>query len=84
MLWFGGLHGLMKDVNSLRNLRSSGRIRKSKTDSNWKNGKKIADAIEVKRGSKYPSAAVQKKFKEMLKKGSTARKGPASPLNDEE
>lgn len=45
---------------------------------------KIADAIEVKRGSKYPSAAVQKKFKEMLKKGSTARNGPASPLNDEE
>ena len=49
---------------------------------------KIADAIEAKRGSKYPSATVQKKFKEMLKKGSTSTVGTNgrhdSPLNDEE
>lgn len=31
---------------------------------------KIADCIEAKGGSKYPSAAVQKKFKELSKKGS--------------
>lgn len=29
---------------------------------------KIADAIEVKSGHKYPSSAVLKKFKEMSKK----------------
>lgn len=29
---------------------------------NWQ---KIADAVEVKRGSKYPSSTVQKKFKEL-------------------
>ena len=29
---------------------------------------RIADAIEAKGGSRYPSSAVQKKFKEMTRK----------------
>lgn len=30
---------------------------------------RIADSIEAKSGHKYPSAAVQKKFKELSKRG---------------
>lgn len=30
---------------------------------------RIADAIEAKGGSRYPSSAVQKKFKEMVRNG---------------
>lgn len=32
---------------------------------------KIAEGIEAKSGNKYPPAAVQKKFKELLKKRNT-------------
>lgn len=34
--------------------------------------KKIADSIESKTGNKYPSTAVQKKYKDLSKKSSVA------------
>lgn len=33
---------------------------------------RIADAIEAKGGSRYPSSAVQKKFKDMVRKNGVA------------
>lgn len=44
---------------------------------------KIADAVEVKRGSKYPSSTVQK-FKELSKRASAGNGVTASPVNGED
>lgn len=42
---------------------------------------RIADAIEAKSGNKYPTTAIQKKFKELSKKGNS---GAAAPVEEEE
>lgn len=73
---------LLTDYQEPRLFQSKKEVEERFEQEKWR---KIADSIEAKGGCKYPSSVVQKKFKELTKKGNgvcvaaTAMEGRTEP-----